>query len=76
MRLNKKLRAATTEAFFSVCREPQIEVRQSPLLLEKWNEMMVGPIQVVLGLVVDTTKLMIGITQEYCNKLKSMQNDN
>jgi hypothetical protein len=50
------LLAATIEAIFTVCREPQIEVRQCPLSLEKWLEMIVGPVQIVLGLSVDTNK--------------------
>ncbi len=71
-----KLLVATIEAFFSVCGEPHIDVRQCLLSLEKWNEMVVGPTQIVLGLVVDTNKMTIGITQEYCDQVKSMPNDN
>ena len=48
------LLAATIEAIFTVCGEPQTEVRQCPLFLEKWLEMIVGPVQIVLGLSVDT----------------------
>jgi hypothetical protein len=50
------LLAATIEAIFTVCGEPQIEVRQCPFSLEKWLEMIVGPVQIVLGLSLDTNK--------------------
>jgi hypothetical protein len=42
-----------------------MEVRQCPLSLEIWLEMIVGPVQIVLGLSVDTNAMMIGITEEY-----------
>jgi hypothetical protein len=33
------------EAIFTVCDRPHIEVRQCPLSLEKWDELVVGTIQ-------------------------------
>ena len=72
----KNLFAATIEAIFTVCGEPQIDIRQCPLSLEKWLEMVIGPTQTVLGLYVNTNKMMIGITQEYRQQVKSMLNDN
>ena len=71
-----KLLAATIEAIFTVCGEPQIDIRQCPLSLKKWLEMVIGPIQIVLGLYVNTNKMTIGITQEYRKQVKSMLNDN
>ena len=38
--------------------------------------MVIGPIQIVFGLYVDTNKMTIGITQEYRQQVKSMLNDN
>jgi len=72
----KKLLAATTEAIFTVCGEPQIDIRQCPLSLKKWLEMVICPIQTVLGLYVNTNKMTIGITQEYREQVMSMLNDN
>jgi hypothetical protein len=57
------LLAATIEAILTVCREPQNRVRHCPLSLEKWLEMIVGPVQIVLGLSVDTNKMEVGITE-------------
>jgi hypothetical protein len=71
-----RLLATTIEAIFTVCGEPQTELRQCPLSLEKWFKMVVGPTQTVLGLYIDTNKMTIGITQKYCNQVKSMLNDN
>ena len=71
-----RLLAATIEAIFTVCGEPQIQLRQCPLSLEKWLEMLISPNQIVLGLYINTNKMTIGITQEYCEQVKSMLNDN
>jgi len=60
-----RLLAAIIEAIFTVCGEPDVTVRQCPLSLEKWLELVVGPKQIVLGLVVDTNKMTVGITDEY-----------
>ncbi len=53
-----------------------MEVRQCPLSLEKWLEMIVGPVQIVLGLSVDTNTMMIGITKEYREQVQVMLNTN
>ena len=61
----ERLLAATIEAIFIVCGRPDISVCQCPLLMEKWLELIVGPKQIVLGLVVDTNKMTVGITEDY-----------
>ncbi len=60
-----RLLAATIKAIFVVCGRANIEVRQCSLSLEKWSELVVGSIQTVLGLTVDTNRLTIAITKEY-----------
>ena len=62
-----RLLAAIIEAIFTVCGRLNIEVHQCPLSLEKWKELVVGSIQTVLGLTVDTNRLTVtvGITAEY-----------
>jgi hypothetical protein len=54
-----RLLAAVIKAIFLVCGEIDLELRQCPLLLEKWMELLVGPRQVILGLVVDTNKMTV-----------------
>ena len=60
-----RLLAAVIEAIFTMCSDPDIAVRQCPLSLEKCFELLVGPIQIVLGLVIDTNKLTVGTTDDY-----------
>jgi hypothetical protein len=64
-----RLLAATIEAIFLVCGLPDIAVRQSPLLLEKWFELIVGPRQIVLGLLVNTDKMTVSLTEEYIQQV-------
>ncbi len=70
------LLAATIKAIFTVCGEPQTEVRQCPLSLEKLLDMIVGPVQIVLGLSVDTNKMMVGIAEEYREQVRAMLKTN
>ncbi len=59
-----RLLAAIIEAIFTVCGRPDMAVCQCPLSLEKWHELIVGPKQIILSLVVDTSKITVGITDE------------
>ena len=61
--------AATIEAIFTVCSLPDIDVRQCPLSLEKWLELILGWGQIILGLVVDSNRLTVGITDEYLKQV-------
>lgn len=70
-----RLLAATIEAIFVVCDRAYIEVRQCPLSLEKWDELVVGTTQIVLGLIVDTNKLTVGITPDYRNQVRELLNE-
>ena len=56
--------AATIKAIFTVCGVPDTDVRQWPLSLEKWLELILGWRQIVLGLVVDTNRLTVGICND------------
>ncbi len=67
-----RLLVAIIEAIFLVCRTPDILVRQCPLLLEKWYKLIVGSRQIILGLVVDTNKMTIGITDEYIKRAQEL----
>jgi hypothetical protein len=44
-----RLLAAIIEAIFLVCSTPDIAVRQCPLSLEKWYNLIVGPRQIIFG---------------------------
>ncbi len=60
-----RLLAAIVEAILLVCGTPDILVCQCSLLLEKWYKLIVGPRQIILGHVVDTNKMTVGITDNY-----------
>jgi hypothetical protein len=61
-----RLLAAIIEAVFIVCGCLMIEVRQCPISIEKWLELVIGTAQTVLGLTVDTNLMIVGITPQYC----------
>ncbi len=59
------LLAAIIEAIFLVCGTPDVSICQCPLSLKKWHKLIMGPRQVILGLVVDTNRMTVGMTDEY-----------
>ena len=67
-----KLLAAIIEAIFMVCGFPDISIHQCPLSLEKWLELKVGTIQTVLGLIVDTNRMAVGITDKYIERVRDL----
>jgi hypothetical protein len=46
-----------------------IEHHQCPLFIEKWEQLVIGPVQTVLGLTIDTNRMIVGITLEYCQQV-------
>ena len=69
-----RLLAAIIEAIFTVCGIPNTAVRQCPLSLEKWHDLVVGPTQIVLGLVINSNTMTVGITDDYINKVRDLLN--
>jgi hypothetical protein len=67
-----RLFAATIKAIFTVCDQPNIEVRQCLLSIKKWEELVVGLVQTVLGLTVDMNRLTVGITPEYRDQVRQL----
>jgi hypothetical protein len=65
-----RLLAAVIKAIFTVYGIPDTAVQQYPLSLKKWHKLIVGPRQIVLGLVVDTNKMTVGITNKYIKKVQ------
>jgi hypothetical protein len=66
-----RLLAAVIKAIFTVCSNPDTAVCQCPLSLKKRHKLIVGPRQIVLGLVVDTNNMTVGITDEYIQKVRN-----
>ena len=53
--------AALIKAIFVIMGTPDTTVRQCPLALDKWLDLVVAPKQRMLGLEIDTNKLTVGI---------------
>ncbi len=52
-----------------------IEHRQCPLSIKKWEELVIGPVQTVLGLTIDTNRMIVGITPEYRQQVLDLLTD-
>ena len=62
--------AALLEAIFVVMGAPNELVRQCPVALDKWISLIISPRQVMLGLVIDTNALTVGIPEEYIQEVR------
>ncbi len=70
----KMVLAATIEAIFVVMGELDIAVRQCPLAMDKWLELMIGPKQAMFGLIIDTNRLTIAILAKYLQEVLDLLN--
>jgi hypothetical protein len=57
----KMVMAAMIKAIFIVMGELDVAVRQCPLAMDKWLELMIGPKQTKLGLIINTNRLTVAI---------------
>ena len=71
-RYMKKLLAAAIEAIFAVMGPPDTKVRQCPLAMDKWIELIVGHLQIMLGIKVNTRRLTVGMPREYLDECLSL----
>jgi hypothetical protein len=67
-----RLLAAINEVIFTVCNRPNVELHRCPLSLKKWEELVVGSVQTVLGLTINTNRLTVGITPEYQKQVRDL----
>ena len=66
--------AAIIEAIFTVMGEPDVKLRQCHLAMDKWANLIVAEHQLALGLILNTRKLSVAITQKYLSEtLKILQ---
>ena len=61
----KMVLAAMIEAIFVVMGEPNVAIRQCPLVMDEWLELVISPKQTMLGLIIDTNRLTIAIPAKY-----------
>jgi hypothetical protein len=67
--------AALIKAIFVVMGEPDTAIRQCPLAMDKWEELIIGPVQTMLGLVIDKYQLTVGIPSKDANKVLLLLNN-
>jgi hypothetical protein len=49
--------------------KPDVAVRQCPLAMDKWLELVIGPKQTLLGLIIDTNRLTVAIPVKYLQEV-------
>ncbi len=70
----KQVLAALIEAIFVIMGKPDTRVRQCPPALDKWAELIVAPSQRMLGLLIDTNTLTVGIPPNYIKEVHDLIN--
>jgi hypothetical protein len=70
----KMVLAAMIKAIFVVMGEPNVAVRQCPLAMDKWLELVIGPKQTMLGITIDTNRLNITIPAKYLQEVLDLLN--
>jgi hypothetical protein len=70
----KQVLAALIKAIFVIMGKPDTRVRQCPLALDKWAELIVAPKQRMLGLLIDTNTLTVGIPPDYIKEVLDLIN--
>jgi hypothetical protein len=70
----KMILAAMIEAIFVVMSESNVAVRQCPLAMDKWLELVIGPKQTMLRLTIDTNRLTIAIPAKYLQEVLDLLN--
>jgi hypothetical protein len=70
----KMVLAATIKAIFIVMGKPDVAVRQCSLAIDKWLELVIGPKQTMLGLIINTNRLTIAIPPKYLQEVLELLN--
>jgi hypothetical protein len=68
----KMVLAAMIKAIFVVMGEPNDSVWQCPLAMDKWNELVIGPRQIGLGLIININWLTVAIPIKYLTKVHAL----
>jgi hypothetical protein len=61
----KQVLAALIEAIFVIMGAPDTSVHQCSLAMDKWGKLHVAPIQTMLGLVIDTNRMIVSVPDNY-----------
>jgi hypothetical protein len=68
----KMVLGAMIEAIFTVMGKPNDSVRQCPLAMDKWNELVISPKQIGLGLIIDTNRLTVTLPLKYLKEVRDL----
>ena len=67
--------AAAIQAIFVIMGFPALALRQCAVAMDKWSELIVGPIQILLGILFNTRKMTVSVTPKYrketCNLMET-----
>ncbi len=63
---------AMIDAIFTVMGKPNDSVRQCPLAMDTWKELVIGPRQIGLGLIIDTNWLTVAIPLKYLKEVRNL----
>jgi hypothetical protein len=66
--------ATAIKAIFVVMGKPNTAVKQCPLAIDKWLELVIGPMQTMLGIIIDTNKCNFSVSYKYLNKVLQLLN--
>ena len=66
--------ASCIQGIFDVMGEPELEIRQCPVALDKWEQLIIAARQVMLGILIDSEKLTAGVTREYREECLTLLN--
>jgi len=66
--------AALIEAIFVIMGTPDMTVHQCPLALDKWLDLIVASRQRMLGFIVDTNSMTVGIPPDYVAEVLDLLN--
>jgi hypothetical protein len=70
----KMVLVATMEAIFVAMGTLDVVVRQCPLAMDKWLELVIGPKQTMLGLIININRLTIAIPSKYPQEVLNLLN--
>jgi hypothetical protein len=70
----KMVLAATIEAIFIVMGKLDVAVRQFLLAMDKWLELVIGPKQIMLRLIINTNRLTAAIPLKYLQEVLELLN--
>jgi hypothetical protein len=70
----KMVLAATIVAVFVIKGKPNVAVRQCPLAMDKWLELVIGPKQTMLGLIIVANRITIAIPAKYLQEVLDLLN--